>query len=261
VCDVYRLSALTYLGRVADLGAIVPKAHRAVRERGDRYAVANFAFYESYLLLTQDKPDEAIAVAKQAIEPFPRSSFLAIHYGIAYAIAQGHLYRGEPQAAWDLVEREWPAWKSSGMASVQCVRTEIRYLRARVALALLEAGRKGGLTRKELRGVNAALEEDIVKLERDKVRSARPLALAVRAGLARASGNNDEALANLRDAESAFEENGMAMHAAASRLHIARLGKVDADRAEASARVEAFRAEGVHRPEAMFALAVPGFLL
>ncbi|MCU1278798.1 MAG: hypothetical protein JWM53_2344, partial [bacterium] len=43
VCDVYRLSALTYLGRFAELAAIVPEAHRAVRERGDLYATTNLA--------------------------------------------------------------------------------------------------------------------------------------------------------------------------------------------------------------------------
>ena len=249
VCDVYRLSALTYLGRIGELIAIVPEAHRAARERGDRYATANLAFFESFLLLAQDRCDQAIQLARRAIEPFPRSDFLAIHYGIGYALVQGELYRGDARAAWELIEREWPAWRASGMASLQSVRVEIRYLRARAATALLGAGEAGA----KHRAVERTLTEDIKRLERDRCSPARPLAQAMRAAWAMREARGEDARALLGEAAEGFERNGMSLHAAAARHHRALLGGPPTDDEERVA------VEGVARPRAMFQLVIPGF--
>ncbi len=140
VCDVYGLSAATYLGRFSELAAVVPESHRAARERGDLYAAANLAFYESALLLTRDEPEAAIRCAEDSVKPFLDDELLANRYGITYAMAQGELYRGRPEAAWALIERDWSAWETTGMLRVQCVRVEVRYLRARVSLAALARG-------------------------------------------------------------------------------------------------------------------------
>jgi tetratricopeptide (TPR) repeat protein len=256
VCDVYRLSALTYLGRIADLVAIVPEAHRGARERGDLYAAANLAFFESFVLLAHDRGEDAIAVARRSLEPFPRDEFLAIHYGIAYAIAQGELYRGRPEAAWQLVERDWPAWRASGMASVQGVRVEIRYLRARVAAALLRRAREQGAP---LRALRRTLGEDIGKLEREGATPAAPMALALRAALAALDGRDPEARARLQLAARDFDRHGMALHAAAARHHLACLSGHAAPRAQARDDERRFAAQGVAHPESRFHLAITGF--
>ncbi len=261
VCDVYRCSALTYLGRVAALAEIVPDVLRTGRERGDRYATANMAFYESFLLLTRDRPEDAIAIVKDAIRPFPRGDFLAIHYGIAYAIAQGHLYRDAPESAWEHIEREWPAWRSAGMTSVQCVRTEMRYLRARAAVALLASSRRGSsaLSSKAARAAMSTLLQDVKHLESDRAGAAHPLALAIRAGMANIERKSTEAVDLLDRAATAFEQNGMALHAASARFHLSRLSTLSQNRERATEVMRRFEEEGVVRPEGMFDLVITGF--
>lgn len=259
VCDVYSLSAATYLGRFSDLAALVPERHRAARERGDLYASANLAFYESFVLLAKDQPAEAIRVARESIEPFLDEEFLSNQYGISYAIAQGELYRGDADAAWDLVAREWPAWKSGGMLMAQCIRVEVRYLRARAALALLSLPREVPLAADRARAARAALREDAHRLAKDRSPPAAPMSLALRAGLANIDNNSNEVLSLLRDAAAGFARCGMTLHAAAARHHRARRTRDPAELAAAEEAARALRDDGVARPERMFALALTGF--
>jgi hypothetical protein len=243
VCDVYGLSALTYLGDTQTLGRIVPDSHRDVRERGDLYATANLAFFESFVLLGHDRPEAATDVATRAIEPFPRSKFLAIHYGIAYAVAQAHLYRGRPDLAWELIEREFPAWQSAGMTRVQGARVEISYLRARTAIMLLETRPPSHSTARD------RLRKDIARLEAERVGHAAPMAQAIRSGLARLDGDDTQVAMHLTRAADGFENARMTLHAAAARRHLARLHR--------STSIPDL--PGVASSENMSHLLVPGF--
>jgi hypothetical protein len=254
VCDVYGLSAATYLGRVRDLARIVPRRLQSAQERGDLFASTNLAFYQSFLRLTEDDPAGAIEAATGALEPFRSLDRLANQYGIGYAVAQGHLYRGDAAEAWAHVRGEWPTWAQTGMTRVQCARVEARYLRARTALARLREAASARET-KELR---RALDEDLRALTSDGLAIAAPLGAAVRCTLERRRGRGSEAIAHMREAQAGFAQAGMTLHAAAATHHLAELTQraEDADAAEVATR--SMQAEGVLRPRAMFELTVTG---
>jgi hypothetical protein len=252
VCDVFGLSALTYLGDIAELVKQLPAVHRAVRERGDLYATSNLAFFESYALLAHDRPDDAVRIAEDAIRPFPRSKLLSIHYGIDYALSQGKLYRGDIEAAWHLMATAYPDWKAMGNATLQGVRVEVHYLRARIALAVIE---QKGPARHDAERV---LEDAHRHLAKDALPAARPLAEATRAAQAHLAGRRRMAIAGLHEAARGFDEQRMSLHSAACRHQLSRLGAPGY--AGASKDAEGYlREQGVVRPERLLWLTLPGF--
>ncbi|MBX3203782.1 MAG: protein kinase [Labilithrix sp.] len=216
VSDVYGLSALTYLGDYATLERIVPDAHRLAREQGDLYATANFAFYESYVELAHDNPATAIELVERASEPFDKSKFLMIHFGLAFAVAQAHLYRGDPRAAMDLIEQDFPSWAASGMTRARYVRVQIRDLRARTAVALMDMSSDASKWRKQV-------AKDIDFIRREGTGVANAMADALAAAEAKLSGNRAEAGRLLESAMRGFVAGDMKLYACAAQRHLARL--------------------------------------
>lgn len=216
VTDVYGLSSLSYIGDVSTMERIVPEGHRIARERGDRYATANLAFFESFVELAHDNPMRARELAERAIEPFPKSKVLSVHYGIAYAIAQSYLYEGNVGAAWSLIEADFPSWKKLGMLNVRTAKVEIRYLRARTSLAMLERSPRHALARKWI-------AEDLSALERETSSFGKSAVLTIRAALAKIAGKSKDAASLLERTIVEFEKGGLKLHACAARRHAERL--------------------------------------
>ncbi|HEX4355856.1 MAG TPA: hypothetical protein VHZ95_23170, partial [Polyangiales bacterium] len=91
---------------------------------------------QSLVRLAEDRPEQAVAEADAAIAPFPRDTYLGPHYHHLFAIAQAALYRGRPHEAWLAIEHAWRDLKNARFLMAQCLRVEIRHLRARAALAV-----------------------------------------------------------------------------------------------------------------------------
>ena len=253
ICDAYRLPALAYRGELAELAAVVPSAFAAARDRGDLFAANTLRLgQQSMVLLAANRADDAIAEAAAAIAPFPREIYLLPHYHHLFALAQASLYRGDPEVAWQRIEQEWRELSRARLLMVQCLRVEIRHLRARTALALAvrDADQRAPLLK--------AATAEAKAIARDRVRIAAPLASAIRAGIANVRGELDEAATHLDAAVDGFAAAGMALyeHAARARRGALRAGSDgEADRAAAATWMAA---QGVRDPDAMTAMLVPG---
>jgi hypothetical protein len=253
ICDAYRLPALAYLGELAELARVVPAAYAGARERGDLFAMSSLRLgQQSMTWLADGRPAEAIAEASAAIAPFPSTPYLLPHYHHLFARAQAELYRGEPAAAWSAIERARPGLRHAQLLRVQCLRVEIRHLRARAALALAASGHPAAAD------LRAAARREASVIAADAVAPARPLAAALRAALARAVGDRSRARAELASAATGFAAAHMQLyaHACGDRLGALEGGSAGAAR-RAAARAWMARA-GVRDPDALIAMLVPG---
>src|SRR5262249_23263519 len=135
----------------------------------------------------------------------PRDRFYLQHWWSLIARTEIHLYRGDAESAWNVVNNSWPALRSSLLLGVQYIRVESVYHRACAALAL---GRG-----RALRQASTAA----ARLAREQAPWADGLAASVEAGLFAVQGDEQRAAACLARAESAFAEADMALFAAAAR--------------------------------------------
>ena len=250
ICDAYRLPALAYLGELADLARVVPRAFTGARERGDLYAVNMLRLgQQSTTFLVEDRAADALVEARAAIAPFPTDTYLLPHYHHLFATAQAELYRGNPEVAWHEIERSWPGLAQAKLLVVQCLRCEIRHLHARAAIALAASG---GADAAKLRGIARKAASTIA---RDDVAPAAPFAAAIRAALA---DDADVRRRELTAALAGFESAHMMLYASACRDRLGALvggSEGEALRATAAAW---FATQHVRDPARMVAMLTPG---
>jgi eukaryotic-like serine/threonine-protein kinase len=252
ICDAYRLPALAYLGELAELARVVPRAYAGARERGDLYAVNLLRLgQQSMTSLVDDRPDTALDEARAAIEPFPAEPYLLPHYHHAFAVAQAELYRGNAELAWRPIERSWRGLQQSRLLMVQCLRCEIRHLRARAAIARA-ANAPDGSDGARLR---ALARKDADRIARDDVAPAAPFAAAIRAGTAR---DPEHQRRELTAALRGFEDAHMLLYANACRDRLGALigGSEGAELRASSAAW--FATQGIRVPARIVAMLLPG---
>jgi len=253
VCDAYRLPSLAYIGELGRLGELVPQAYEAARERGDLFGAATLKFGQHALVtLGADRPADAIHDAAAAITEFPRAPYLLPHYHHLLAYAQAEIYRGHPERALERIEREWRDLGGAQLLRVQCLRLEIRHLRARAALATAATLAKGDSRRRRL--LRAAASE-AAAIARDRIAPAAPLAYGIRAALAALEARPDAAAKQLAAARDGFLAANMGLYARAAAFQLGALLDTD-ERATASAWMTA---RAIVRPDAMAAMLMPGF--
>lgn len=248
ICDAYRLPALAYLGELAELSRVVPQAYVGASERGDIYAVNMLRLgQQSMPALVEDRPDAAIDDAQSAVEPFPSDTYLLPHYHHLFAIAQAELYRGNPVAAWEAIERAWPGLRQASLLMVQCLRCEIRHLHARAAIASSEQHDRRQLRRVALREAS--------RIERDRVAPAAPFAAAIRAGVAEDPADKQALLARALDGFRAAHMNLYA-HACLDRLGALVGGSEGQSQRQTAAAW--FASQQIRNPGRMVAMLLPG---
>ncbi len=219
ICDAYRLPGLAYLGDLPKLADLVPRALEGARQRGDLFAASTLRLgQQSLVLLARDRPGEALSDADDAVSTFTNTTYLLPHYHCLFAKVQAHLYRGTPAEAWRAIEHDWRSLQGARLLNVQCLRVEIRHLRARAALALVAAGpRDAEWTRDRLL---RDVAQQIAILERDPVPPARPFAAALRAALLANTGRQGEAMRWLRASLDGFIAADMHLYANALRTRL-----------------------------------------
>ncbi|MEO8699585.1 MAG: protein kinase [Kofleriaceae bacterium] len=252
MCEAYRLPALAYLGEIAKLCEIVPRAYATARELGDLFAANTLELGQQSLVhLAADRPETAIAEADAAIEPFPRETYLGPHYHHLFAIVQAALYRGHAAEAWAAVEAAWKEIEGARFLSAQCLRVEIRHLRARTALAV------AAIEPRRARKLHDVALADAARIARDDVGPAAPFAAMIRAGVARARGAHGDTHSALEAAVRGFDAAHMAMYAHAARY---RFGELVGGTRGSELRDGAtawMTGQGIVRPAAMIAMLAP----
>ena len=249
----FELWARVYMGDFAAMAARTSRLIKEAEERGDRYAVTNFAsFMVPHGHLVGGDTDAAAAAVDHALELWNLDGYHLQHMTALMMRVYIDLYRGDGEAALvRLVARR--RWVRAGFfTTIQVLRIVMLSLEGRAALTAAAASRD----RSRLRGVAARAAR---RIERERVPWAQPMARVLRAGLASLDGRNDTAVALLEQAASEFDDVPMEGYAAAARWRAARLlGKGDRASALAEAGATWFTRESVADRERMTAMLVSG---
>ncbi|MEW6272327.1 MAG: protein kinase, partial [Thermodesulfobacteriota bacterium] len=137
----FSFNALSYLGRMRELGPRLDAELSAAQDRGDVLAMNHFRLGQSsFARLAAGDPDQALALAEEARSSMPTDCFDIPHYHHLMLVTQCHLYGDDPVRAWRLVDEEWPRLRAAQFLQIAFPRVELFHLRARCALALLGNG-------------------------------------------------------------------------------------------------------------------------
>jgi hypothetical protein len=268
--SAYELAALAQLGEVGELAELLPALLAAEDERGNLLASVGLRLgLPSILWLAQDRAEEMRATADEWIERWPMAGFSVQHSLHLTTAVQGALYAEEPEDAWRRIERAWAPLRRAGYLRLPHAMVEIRFLRARAALAvvagvagrahgpgLAAADRPPGSVASWIR-IASGDAERIAR--RTDIASAAPYAWALRAAAAGLSGRRDRAGAALEQAAAGFAAASMGLYQAAAEIKLGELRGGEAGRALAREAAERIAARGVRRPDRMAAMLLPGF--
>lgn len=246
----FQIGALHYMGALREIGARTPVLLEDARRRGDLYLATDLQCRDYHLhWLALDNPTACRRGVETAISLWSQHGFLLQHYNAMLALTHCDLYAGQAPDAWKRLEQAWPDLVRSLLMRVQVLRAEALCLRARTALALFE--RSGDALLLEFAA------RDVRCIEKEKVPWTRPLALALRAGLAWAANQYDTGVALLESAADEFDKADMSLHAAAARFQLGQMASGD-DRHSARAQADDWLSrQGVCNPSAISSLFAP----
>lgn len=253
VLQGFLLSALANLGRLRDLSAKRTALVADAERRQDQYALRVFRTGDAVTSwLVDDQPDVALRVADESLGESRTDRFTSQHRHHLVATVQSHLYAGDAERAWGRIEGAWPALSWSGFLFLDCLGTQLRYLRACSALAFARTQTSGSSSSARLLRI---ARSEMRRVRRSDLPMAAPMAAAIEAGIAGASRQADDQIAALRLACEGFDAADMALHREAARWHLAAL-VADGDhiRGEATAWMES---EGIVRPSSIARAFVP----
>jgi len=247
----FMLSALLYLGELAEVSRRVPGLLSAALEQGNLFAATDLRTRLNLIWLAADDPDKARSEVIAALKTWPHEGFHLQHYSSLLALVQIELYTGDVEVAWKHIEGQWAALEHSMLLRFQVLRVEAMHLRARALLAKSS-------TSNDLDELRIA-EQLARKIEKEKISWVKPFAMLIHATVAQRRNQSEQAATLLSQAIQGFENSGMNLYAAATRR---RLGETLADDKgrELITQADAWMtAQRIKAPESITRLLVPGF--
>ncbi len=230
------ITASWYMGDVRAISRMLPDAVRDSRERGDLYTeilLHNLAGHSPGLV--EDEPERAAATLEAVNGQWPQRQADVQHIARLYAAASICFYLGDAEGAYREIQAVWSRIARSLLLRVHIYCIGMCCLRARAALAvaLKDPSQGPGLLRTVRRD-----ERRIARLDSPW---GNAWAAFLRSGLARARGNRDVELAELRRAEADFGSTDMLLCQAGITRRIGELLGGDQGR-EHIARADAYMA-------------------
>jgi hypothetical protein len=168
--------------------------------------------------LAADDPNRARAEVIEALKVWPQSGFHLQHYSSMLALTQIELYTGDAEVAWKHVKVKWQALQRSMLLRLQILRVEALHLQARTALASARMGDADQRAR-----LLRVAEKIARRIAKEKMPWADPFAALIRAAVASAKNDQQQAVSLLSEAMDGFDLADMTLYAVASRR---RLGQV-----------------------------------
>jgi hypothetical protein len=244
--------ALMYLGELREVSGRVPALLSNARSRGNLYIATELCTRSNYAWLAADDPDEGERVTVESIERWSHKGFHRQHYSAILARIQTALYRGNADAAWDLLTELKLILRHTHLTRLQVIRVESLYLRARSALAMA-AGNKNS------RRFLSVARADARRIAGERRPWSDPIALLLRAGIAYVEGSTPLALKRLHDAADRFDRADMKLYAAVARRRIGALQN-DAHARELQRQADEWMAaQHIKNPVCMTRMLAPGF--
>ncbi|MFV8752011.1 serine/threonine-protein kinase PknK [Nannocystaceae bacterium ST9] len=282
---VYHWFALAWLGDLAELHARLDDFIADAEAREDVFGLVE-AYTGQVVLawLAADQVDlareraeagmaRATAQSSQGERRWPEHSYRRQHYCDLMASTHVALYRGDPCAAWQALLGQWKDMQSAFFITLRTVGLEIRFARARLALAMIELfARDPELARAKLFALDrrladewnqtklfADLRQQLEVFRKDANRFAQPMADLLEAGVAALEGRRDAAIKLLDGAVRGFDAVDMALHRACARYALGELlgGSEGADMQALA--IEWMRGQGVVEPRKLAASQALGF--
>ena len=247
----YALCSLAYLGEIAQLQQRIPPRLREAEEHGDLYAGIDPVCRPSIMWLAADDPEGGRRAVRQVMDRWSLDGFHFQHYLEMFAENQIDLYLGRWASAWRRADERWPLMKASLLLRIPFVKMEGLHLKARSALAAAIGSRD--------RALIESAERDAAAIAAEKVAWALPLALALRAGVARLRGRDDAATELLDRAARGFERAEMQMYARAASFRRGQVIGGDEGRTLCDVASAWMESQGVKNVPRLTDVLVPGF--
>ncbi|MEP6635549.1 MAG: protein kinase, partial [Acidobacteriota bacterium] len=252
IANRFMLSAMMYLGEVAEVSRRVPLLLGAALEQGNVFAATDLRTRLNLIWLAADNPDRAREEAIEALKAWPHEGFHLQHYSAMLALAQIELYTGDTEVVWKHLQGQWPALEDSMLLRIQVLRIEAMHLRGRAALA---TGGSGNDTARRLRVV----EKMARRIANENMTWANPFVSLLRAGVANRRQETSNVTALLTEAMDGFALADIELYAAATRR---RLGETLGNERGLQLIAEAdewMLNQKVKNPAAMTRMLAPGF--
>ncbi|MHC4830508.1 MAG: ATP-binding protein, partial [Planctomycetota bacterium] len=247
--QLLRLLALRKLGALSEVRRRAPELLRDAERRGDKFTAAMVARRLNVAWLAADLPEEAEAQLARSTWPTSARSVHFQHFYELWALGELDLYRG---AATDTLARLRPRFvrqERSLLKRLSIIRTELLWLRARLALAAAIAG--GADAPALLREA----EEAAQRLDREGLPHLSACAGLLRASARAQQGDREGAAAGLAQAGDDATKASLGPLAAAAAWHLARLDQDEERAREAESQLEAM---GAKNPARFLQLLAPG---
>jgi tetratricopeptide (TPR) repeat protein len=246
----FSLESLFYLGELRELARRASREFHEAKGRGNLFAWVTLSLGAcAFSALATDDAARVRETARAAMDAWTPRAFDLVHYYELYTLTYADLYEGRAEEAHARIVERWPALERSFLMRVQFVRVMMQHCRAGAALALYARTKDASLLADATRLAR--------KLERERMAWSLPFARLMRAGIARARGD-DTASDLAREAAVAADEAKMAMVANVARCALAAIVGGDEGTELGLRADEWFRAQGIKRPDRIAAMIAPG---
>lgn len=248
---VFHLNATYYVGRHAELQQRVPTLVKEAQRRGDRYATTDLRLsHMNSVWLAQDDAEAARSEAREAMSQLSPHGYLDQHFYALMAETNIDFYVGDGAKAYRRITEQWPAIKKAMMLRIQSIRVVALQMRAYAAILAAHSADSDLLE---------VAERDAAALDREGMEWATGFAATVRAAIAAARRNLEQAEKLLAAARDHFHSAEMPLFAAACSRHRGEILGGDEGRSMTSATDDLMAAQNIRHPERFAHMLVPGF--
>ena len=256
----FTIASLFHLGRLGTLAELVPPLLATAVAKGNLYASTYFrTTYSNVAWLVRDD----VALAREQLDS-ARSEWTAPGVQLPHCwmlVGQAHLalYTGETRGLWQDVQAAWPGFVAAQFLRIAMLRVQLWHLRSMSALVEAHACHEQGQHSRGRR-LHEQTRHAALRLGRERIALARPLAELMLSAVEYATGSPARAVDGLSQCVAVFEQQNMNAYAAAAR---ARLGGIIGGEQGAELIASAHAAlepEGIKNISAFLNVLAPAFV-
>ncbi|MET0791946.1 MAG: protein kinase [Polyangiaceae bacterium] len=253
------IASLFFLGRLRELGEIVPQILAQSEGRTTRYTTVCFcSAYSTVAWLARDDCAEAERQLDLARAHCTSFDFRLPHFNLLVGETYLDLYREEPQAALERITSLWPAIERSQLLRVGVLRVQLWHLRGTAAaLSAAVAAERGD--QRECRHLRREALSAARRLSSELIPRAAPLGAMIAAAIASATGDLEHARERLSYAMHEFAAQDMSLFEAAARIRLGTLSDGEPGRALLRGGLARFQQERVRSAARLVNVFAPGF--
>ncbi len=249
---LFRLYALVRMGRFRELADARTAYLRDAAYRGDRYAETTIKRYSGVVWLAQDRPRDGLDELDRTTWPLPERAFHLQHWYELSARAEVALYQDNVGSFLEGFVADFDKLERSLLFRVEMVRALARWLRGRVALS-------AALSSTEPAPHLAMAAKAARQLQREHLPSAHAWASFISGAIAAQRGDEETAIAQVRQARELSNEHEMPFCGAVAMWREGRLVGGDEGAALVARSRESMASEGIENPARMCDIVAPGF--